>query len=122
MAFWACCSSGDDLVSQKVKSVNAGCSSGKEVIRPSTVREFGTLNVEDFACFNAWLLDQEKPTYKQVLEKFAELRHRRWAYWHIMAQDNPMVDASCSMFTFHLGTKSLGLLDFLLRKRFGLLM
>ena len=113
MAFWASSSCSDDLVAQKVKAVNAGCGAGKEVIRPATVREFGTLNCEDFGTFNTWLLEQEKPTHKQVLEKFAGLRHRRWAYWHLMAPDNPMVDSSCSMFSCLLGWLVLGPLDFL---------
>jgi hypothetical protein len=96
-AFWASCSSEDDLVCQKVRSVNSGCTADKEVIRPGTIKEFGTLNIEDFKSFNSWLLEQDKPTYKGVVGKLAELRHRRWAIWHVMCPDNPEVDDSCSM-------------------------
>ena len=97
MAFWASCSCEDDLVSQKVKTVNAGCSADKEVIRPGTIKEFGTLNIEDFKSFNAWLLEQERPTYKGVVTKMADLRHHRWAILHVMCGDNPNVDTSCSV-------------------------
>ena len=96
-AFWASCSSEDDLVAARVRAVNAGCSPDKEVIRPGTIKEYGTLNVDDFKAFNAWLLEEEKPTYKGVVTKLAELRHHRWATWHVMCPDNPSVDDSCSM-------------------------
>ena len=53
--------------------------------------------MDDFKAFNAWLLEEEKPTYKGVVQKLAELRHHRWATWHVMCPDNPGIDASCSM-------------------------
>jgi hypothetical protein len=97
MAFWAACSRDDDRVQQKVKQVNTGCTPEKEVVRAATIKEYGNLNVEDFQQFNFWLVDEEKVTYKGVVTKLAQLRHHRWAYWHIMAPDNPNVDPSCRM-------------------------
>ena len=100
MAFWASCSWEDDLVAAKVKQANHGCAPGKEVIRPSTLKEIATLNISDFKEYNKWLLQEEKPTYKSVVNKLLALRHWRWAYWHVMAPDNPMVAESCSMSLF----------------------
>ena len=87
----------DDRVISQVKTANAGCVQDREVIRPSTVKEFGNLNVEDFKAFNQWFLEEEKPTFKGVVGKFSELRHHRWAQSHVMALDNPNVAAECSM-------------------------
>ena len=81
----------------KVKAANSGCQPDKETIRAATIKEFGTLNVEDLRVFNNWLLEEDKPTYKAVVAKLAELRHHRWAWWHVMASDNPNIDPSCSM-------------------------
>ena len=97
LSFWASCCCADDVIAQKVQQVNTGCAQDKEIIRAATIKEYGTLNVEDFQCFSTWLLEQERPQYKQVVAKFTELRHRRWAWWHVMAPDNPKVDAACSM-------------------------
>ena len=98
MAFWASCSCDNDLVLAKIREANVGCAQDKEVVRPSTVREYGNLNVEDFASFNQWFLEQDKPTYKGIVAQWSQLRHRRWAYWHVMAADNPNVHPGCSMF------------------------
>ena len=85
------------MVAARVTAVNAGCSPDKEVVRPGTIKEYGLLNVDAFKAFNTWLLEEEKPTYKGVVTKLAELRHHRWATWHVMCPDNPNVDDSCSM-------------------------
>ena len=97
LAFWASVSYKDDTIAQKVKSVNAGCESDKEVIRPSTIKEHGVLTVEDFKAFNAWLLEQQRPSYRAVVQQLNELRQWRWATWHIMGSDNPKVSSECSM-------------------------
>lgn len=100
MVFWASCSCEDDLVVAKVRSVNSGCVYGKEVVRPSTLKDIATLNVADFKEYNKWLLEEEKVTYKAVRDKLLEYRHHRWAYWHVMCPDNPNVDPNCSMFVW----------------------
>ena len=96
-AFWASCSCDNEVLIEKVKAVNAGTEQDKEVIRRSTIKEYGTLTVDDYHAFNVWLLEQEKVSYKAVVGKLAALQHHRWAYWHIMGDDNPRVDQSCSM-------------------------
>jgi hypothetical protein len=81
----------------RVKECNAGCQPEKEVLRVALFKEVANLNISDYAEFNAWLLEVEKPTFRQVKEKIQELRKRRWAIWHIMAPDNPRVADECSM-------------------------
>jgi len=81
----------DDLVLQKVRSANQGCESEKEVVRPASFKEYGTLNTKDLEQFNDWFLQQDCPSFKQVTAKLASLRHYRWAAWHILALDNPNI-------------------------------
>jgi hypothetical protein len=96
-AFWASCSCDDDQVVNRVKLANLGCIADREHIRPATFKDIGNLNVADMKAFNQWLLELDRPTFKDVQTKLNELRHRRAATWHIMAHDNPSIDPNCSM-------------------------
>ena len=84
----------------KVRTVNQGAVEDKEPLRPATFKEYGTLNVADFKVFNTWLMEEEKVSFKTIVAKCAELRHRRWAQWHIMAPDNPNIHDDASVFPF----------------------
>ena len=96
-AFWASVSCENEELIGRVKTLNAGCLQDKEVIRPALIKDYAVLTVQDLQSFNVWLLAQTKPTYRDVRDELGRLRHRRWAWWHVMCSDNPNVADECSM-------------------------
>ena len=96
-AFWASVSCDNEEVIARVRDLNAGVAQDKEVIRPALIKDYAVLTVQDLQQFNVWLLAQSKVTYKDVRDQLGRLRHRRWAWWHVMCSDNPNVAPQCSM-------------------------
>ena len=100
MAFWASCGVDVPGVVDKVKLLNSGCSVDNEVIKSATIKDNGTLTVEDFKTFNGWLKDADNITLKGVITELTSLRHRRWATWHLFCPDNNLVAPESSMFIY----------------------
>ena len=94
-AYWASVSCDNDDLIHKVKLVNTGCAQDREVIRPAVFKEFGVLTMQDLTMFNSWLCNQDRVTFGDVKGELSRLRHRRWAWWHVMHPDNPHVADEC---------------------------
>ena len=96
-AFWASVSCENDEIISRVRHINMGVAAEREPIRPSTIKEYAVLTSTDLQEFNTWLLAQDKVGYKEIRDELSRLRHRRWAWWHVMASDNPNVAEECRM-------------------------